>query len=324
MIKGLVSIIVPIYCVEEYLDTCLQSISEQTYAQLQVLLVNDGSPDQCPEICARWAAKDPRFQVIHQENRGVSTARNKAMPLIQGEYLLFADADDWLEPDMIGKMVEKFRENSQVDAVFCGYKEVEDRSGAVLKTVAPEAKGAVDRDEGVAEIFGQYSTMLWNKLFRTAMLPERAEFAPDIKIGEDELWMIQNLKNAGGIYLMEDPLYCYRNRSAGASKDFSLSPARLTEIDSQKRVLEEISDYGSETLVLLAQKRMYFTCQVIMKRAFYQGDVALFTKIDREIAQVRKVWFAHHRNFLGKCRRKLVEAMMRRRFPSRLVRLLDK
>ena len=324
MIKGLVSIIVPIYCVEEYLDTCLQSISEQTYAQLQVLLVNDGSPDQCPEICARWAAKDPRFQVIHQENMGVSTARNKAIPLVQGEYLLFADADDWLEPDMIGKMMEKFQENSDVDAVFCGYKEVEDRTGAVLKTVAPEAKGAVDRDEGVAEIFGQYSTMLWNKLFRTEVLPERAEFAPDIKIGEDELWMIQNLKNAGKIFLMEDPLYCYRSRRAGASKDFTLSPARLTEIDSQKRVLEEISDYRSEKLLLLAQKRMYFTCQVIMKRAFYQGQFALFSEIDEEIAQVRKVWFAHHRNFLGKCRRRLVETMMRRRFPSRLVRLLDK
>lgn len=324
MIKGLVSIIVPIYCVEDYLDACLQSIADQTYTQLQVLLVNDGSPDQCPEICARWAGKDPRFQVIHQENLGVSAARNRAIPQIKGEYLLFADADDYLEPDMIGKMMEKFQENSDVDAVFCGYKEVEDRTGAVLKTVAPEIKGAVDRDEGVAEIFGQYSTMLWNKLFRTAILPEKAFFAEDIKIGEDELWMIQNLQYASKIVLMDAPLYCYRSRSAGASKDFSLSPARLTEIDSQKRVLEEISVYHSENLLLLAQKRMYFACQVIMKRAFYQGDFDLFAKIDRDIDQVREIWFAHHTNFLGKCRRRLVEVMMRKRFPARLVRLLDK
>lgn len=324
MIKGQVSVIVPIYKVEKYLEKCLKSISEQTYKDIQVILVDDGSPDNCPSICDAWVKNDPRMQVIHQKNQGVSAARNSALKVVQGEFLAFVDADDWIEPTMIEHLIHAMDMDECVDAAFCGYKEVEEKTEHTFRIVRPVGNKVVGRNEGVAEIFGEYSTMLWNKLYRTSVLLDHHEFDRNLKIGEDELWMIQNLKNARKIALLDEPLYCYRSRSDGASKNFTLSKARLSEIDSQKMVLAEIKAYGAENLTLLAQKRMYFSCQTIMKIAFYQDDTTLFKQIDQDIDEVRKIWFANHNNVLGKYRRLLVEHMMRTHFPKKFVKLFDK
>lgn len=322
MKAGLVSIIVPVYKVEKFLFQCLESISNQTYENIEVFLVNDGSPDNCPEICEKWVNKDERFYVLHQENKGVSAARNRALHKISGEYLLFVDSDDWLDIKMIESLVKKMQKN--VDAVFCGYNEVDEVSGALLRVVSPSERGSVSRDQGVAEIFGEYSTMLWNKLFRTEILLKSSLFDEKIRIGEDELWMIQNLYYAKEIVLVDTPLYNYRFRLSGASKDYSLSEARLSEIESQKKVLEEIKKYANDELTLLAQKRMYYSCQKIMKLAFYSKDYNLFSRIDKEIEEVRSVWYSHHRNILGICRRKLVEMMMRLHLPCKLVKMFDR
>ena len=93
-----ISIIVPVYRVEAYLRKCVDSILAQTYPYLQVFLVDDGSPDQCGPICDEYAAKDSRITVIHQENRGLSAARNAALDLVEGQWIGFVDSDDWIEP----------------------------------------------------------------------------------------------------------------------------------------------------------------------------------------------------------------------------------
>lgn len=319
-----VSIIVPVYNVEKYLDQCIQSIINQTYRNLEIFLVNDGSTDKSGELCNIWSKYDTRIHVIHQTNQGVSVARNVALDQITGQYLLFIDSDDWIEKFMVERLVSKIETEVDIDAVFCGYVEFEDDSNKNLQIVSPSLNRIIDRNSGVAEIFGEYSTMVWNKLFSTKLLNEMIYFDTNLKIGEDELWMIQTLKTAKNISLIDDPLYHYRKRTVGVSKDFTLSLARLSEISSQKQVLQEIVDYRSEELLLLAQKRMYYTGQLIMKIAFYQGDIELFQKIDRDIDNVRQIWYAHHRNYLGKCRRKLVETMMRNHFPACLVKIFDK
>ena len=94
----LISVIVPVYKVEPYLDRCVQSIVSQTYENLEIILIDDGSPDQCPAMCDSWAERDPRIRVIHKENGGVSSARNEGLKAATGTWLSFVDSDDWLHP----------------------------------------------------------------------------------------------------------------------------------------------------------------------------------------------------------------------------------
>ena len=96
----LISVIVPVYKVEDYLDRCVESIVNQTYWNLEIILVDDGSPDNCPAMCDDWAAKDSRIKVIHKENGGLSDARNAGMTVATGELMGLVDRDDWISPDM--------------------------------------------------------------------------------------------------------------------------------------------------------------------------------------------------------------------------------
>ena len=98
--KALISIIIPVYKVEKYLEKCIQSVINQTYENLQIILVDDGSPDNCGKICVEYAKKDHRIEVIHKSNGGLSDARNKGLEIAKGEYIGFVDSDDYIESDM--------------------------------------------------------------------------------------------------------------------------------------------------------------------------------------------------------------------------------
>ena len=106
---SLISVIVPIYNVEKYLDKCIESIVNQTYKNLEIILVDDESPDNCPEICDKWAERDSRIKVIHKENGGAGSARNAGIEASSGEWIGFVDGDDWIEPNMYEKFAGSFR-----------------------------------------------------------------------------------------------------------------------------------------------------------------------------------------------------------------------
>ena len=118
---ALVSIIIPIYNIEQYLDRCISSAANQTHRELQIILVNDGSTDRSPEICDRWAAKDSRIVVLHQENGGVSAARNRGLDTASGEYILWLDSDDYLAPDAVKCLLDTAAETS-ADMVICDFE----------------------------------------------------------------------------------------------------------------------------------------------------------------------------------------------------------
>ena len=113
------SIIVPVYKVEKYLPKCLDSILAQTFTDFELILIDDGSPDRCGDICDEYAAKDDRLIVIHQENKGVSAARNAGLDIARGEYIGFVDSDDWIEPEMYETMLATAKE-SEAEIVACG------------------------------------------------------------------------------------------------------------------------------------------------------------------------------------------------------------
>ena len=121
----LVSIVVPIYKVEQYLERCVQSICNQTYPKLEIILVDDGSPDQCGELCEMYAKKDERIRVVHKENGGLSDARNEGVKYATGKYILFVDSDDYIAEDLVEKTVE-VAETQNCDIVLFDYYYVED------------------------------------------------------------------------------------------------------------------------------------------------------------------------------------------------------
>jgi len=103
MISGLVTVVVPIFKVEKYLNRCIESIVKQTYEKIEIILVDDGSPDNCPEMCDEWAKKDSRIKVIHKQNAGLGMARNTGIDNANGEYICFFDSDDYIHPNTIEK-----------------------------------------------------------------------------------------------------------------------------------------------------------------------------------------------------------------------------
>lgn len=130
--KPLISVIVPIYKVEKYLDRCIQSIINQTYKNLEIILVDDGSPDNCPKMCDEWAKKDKRIKVIHKENGGLSDARNNGIETSNGEYLTFIDSDDYVDQEYVLSMVKRIL-NDNSDMVISSHKVIFDNGNIIDK-----------------------------------------------------------------------------------------------------------------------------------------------------------------------------------------------
>lgn len=151
----LVSVIVPVYRVEAYLDRCLRSVTGQDYTDLQIILVDDGSPDASGQICDSWAERDGRIQVIHKENEGLGMARNSGIECARGKYILFVDSDDYIAPEMIGRLTQEL-EQSGGKVCYSGFVDV-DRDGNHTAGRPPEKliyEGAEIRDEFLAEAVG--------------------------------------------------------------------------------------------------------------------------------------------------------------------------
>lgn len=131
MEQPLISVIVPVYKVEQYLERCVTSIINQTYKNLEILLVDDGSPDRCGEMCDEFAKKDSRIRVIHKENGGLSSARNAGLDIINGEYVGFVDSDDWIESEMYKSMLDLILEY-KAQIVCCGIKKIDENGNKYL------------------------------------------------------------------------------------------------------------------------------------------------------------------------------------------------
>ena len=144
-----VTVVIPVYNVEKYLNRCLKSIVSQTYKNLEILLVDDESPDRCPEMCENWAKSDERIRVIHKKNAGLGMARNTGIENATGNFICFVDSDDYIELDTIEKAYRRAIE-CRADVVYYGYNIVS-AEGIVTKTYKPEIDKLVYVGEEVAE-----------------------------------------------------------------------------------------------------------------------------------------------------------------------------
>lgn len=222
-INDLISVIVPIYDVEQYLNQCVESIVQQTHKNLEIILVDDGSPDLCGLLCDEWARKDARIKVIHKENGGLSDARNAGMAVAKGNYIGFVDSDDWIENNMYEIMLRTLLDTN---ADFCACGIIDSYSNKnIVRPIIPHI--------GVSKDFLRmlYDNTIFpvsscNKLYRKEILNNFS--FPKGKICEDAFTTYLLIDRAKKITQIQTPLYHYRIRD-NSIMTAAFRPARMDE-----------------------------------------------------------------------------------------------
>ena len=249
------TVIIPIYKVKEhYLRKCLNSLGAQGRKDFQVLLIDDGSPECNGKICDEYAEKDERFLAVHQSNKGVSEARNAGLRLAQTEWVIFVDADDWVEPKLVESLYQA-KERYDADIYLYDYfEEFPDRQ--IARKLGAES-GILNAEwEKQLQIAPFHflkqkrrkrmyvAHAVWNKMFRLACLKENEIwFEKEIKRGEDSLFLVQALQCARGMGYLNIPLYHYRRRRESVTNKYNMEILRDNEILFQKKE-EIIRKYG--------------------------------------------------------------------------------
>lgn len=237
--QELISVIVPIYKVEKYLDACIESIVNQTYGNLEIILVDDGSPDNCPAMCDAWAEKDSRIKVIHKKNGGQGEARNFALDIASGRYIGFVDSDDKISPAMYEKLLELLSEND-ADAVQCAMLNFSDPDQTVFPVLTVEPKCEIlDREKAVRYLLADRITSTCPNTLLRKELAEKVRFDTGI-INEDVMWIYRVLKYSRKTVITDEQLYYYLQRDGStmnskySSKRFDALDATLLKADSIK------------------------------------------------------------------------------------------
>lgn len=208
-VQPLVSIIVPVYKVEQYLARCVDSLLAQTYTALEILLVDDGSPDGCPQLCDAYAAQDARVRVLHKQNGGLSDARNAATPQAKGEYILFVDSDDWVHPQTVAYLMRAACESGADIAVCDWYYARAEKPPAALSYAPPQC---MTGQEAVACMLYQqgFTTCAWGKLYPRAVAQQF--LYPVGKNCEDLFTTYKMLYTVRAVAYVRLPLYAYFQR----------------------------------------------------------------------------------------------------------------
>ena len=263
----MISVIIPMYNSEKYIERCLRSVCEQTYQNIEIIVIDDGSSDNGEKICKRIANSDSRIYVYHFENHGVSWARNKGIELAKGEYITFIDSDDYIDKEMIKNMVDHIHE---ADLVICGIKRVNSLTGAVIGGwLYGEGIYSIKKYLGLLEksnmnpfFGGPYCKLINKKL----LIDNNIKFMLGQSLAEDFCFNLDLLNHINKIYIIEKEYYCYMSNTIG-----SLSQYNYQKLDDElffqqeKRTYEKYCnlmkqhEYKSEPDILLQMWKMYIS-----------------------------------------------------------------
>ena len=244
----LVSVIIPVYNVEDYLDRCVASVVGQTFQNIEVILVDDGSTDGSAEICDRWSAKDSRVKTLHQTNQGVSTARNAGLQAASGNWILQVDSDDYMAPHTVERML-RTAESTAADMVICDFVKGSEECYSFGTTPGP----AAELEDGVSVIGRIYENahaalqygVPWCKLSRKDLY-DGIQY-PDGKIFEDIYTTHKLLYRCKTIAVLQDPLFYYFQRP-GSIMSASFSMKKLDYLQALVERVEFFEDHGLREL----------------------------------------------------------------------------
>ncbi len=274
-----ISVIVPVYNVEKYLEECLDSIIHQTYQKLQIVLVDDGSTDSSGIICDEYAKKDSRITVLHQTNQGAGAAKNAGLELIKGDYFTFLDSDDYIELNMYEVLIEKMN-NYDVDIVQCLFTN-EGVNQSLFNNYVFQRKGIrkLSPKKYLYEILYDWKyALLWNKLYKSNLLGT-IRFPRGRKI-DDEFFTYKLIGRASSILCIDSSLYHYRMRKTGVMNESSKRRLVSERVES----FEERYHYISETYTSLASDYYKHLSEYIDYELKQTEDLALieFLKIKQK------------------------------------------
>ena len=244
----MVSVIVPVYNVENYLRQCIESLLKQTYSNLEIILIDDGSTDKCGEICDEYAIADERIRVFHTENRGISAARNAGLDAAKGDYIGFVDSDDWIEPEMYELLLNAAKQKN-ADVSVCGswYEYHSNSEEANINNIEYHGKDCLK-----ALVERKFRTAVWNKLFQRRLF-DSVRF-PEGRSFEDLAIMHLVFSNVNLVVSVDKLLYHYRQRSNSMVKTYSA------------RVLLDLADAFIDRFKYLEEKEVetFSACENIL------------------------------------------------------------
>ena len=269
MSKDMISIIIPVYKTEKYLKRCIESALNQTYQKLEIILVDDGSPDECPRICDEYAHKDNRIKVIHKENGGVSRARNIALNMANGKYITFLDSDDFLEQKAC-EILYKTALQYNADVVICGMTM---RYSSSSVDVYYDNKVYKNKACLCAYLADEIRPEACGKLIKRELI-DNVRFDENISYGEDMLLNFHIIKKAECVVNVEDCLYNYNQYNTSAATAPYITKARINSYLITKHILNECANsVDTKKIALWRHIRGLFA---IMSRIITSNDTKMF------------------------------------------------
>lgn len=237
----LLSIIVPVYNVEKYLRRCLDSILAQTYKNIEVILIDDGSPDNSGEICDEYASRDNRIRTFHIENNGVSSARNFGLKKAKGEYIGFVDSDDYIAPEMYEVLVKNLEEYNAGISI-CGFSQ-EDVNGEFHRYWEEDVLKTFNTAEQIEYLLVNkyYRCSIWDRIFKKEVL-NNVFFHKDINIYEDMLFDYEAIKNSQKAVYTSTPYYYYCENDSNSAARSPFSDIKMDIIKVCEFIFEDINN----------------------------------------------------------------------------------
>ena len=285
------SVIVPVYKVEEYLPACIDSVLQQTFGDFELILVDDGSPDRCGQICEEYAARDSRIRVVHKPNGGLASARRAGIKVAQGKYVFNLDSDDTIEPDTLECAYTAIRDTG-CEIVSFAYRWVQDGDGRTVNTTFDSLEeGFYDRTAIETHLFPKLlmdrnmqhvSYYLSGKAVRRTLLtPHQLGVSESISLGEDLCCVVPCYLHANSVYISKKLAYLYTVRTNSMSKAFNTKQIHLIE-----NVIHEISKHDTTKIAdFPAQLARYscFMCFAILAAAAEGSHFECIKELKREM-----------------------------------------
>ena len=278
--KEKVSIIIPVYKVEKYLDECVDSVVKQTYDNLEIILVDDGSPDACPSMCDEWAIIDDRIKVIHKDNGGLSDARNAGMKIMTGDYVLFVDSDDYLALNMVEELLKK-AEQYDCDIVMCN---------KIVVTKTNQEKelddGSIQEFEGddIVENYlyqnNDFCSGIWNKLIKMDIIKD-LEFPKGLN-SEDYYMYSLIYYRAKKMIRYNKCLYYYRVRKGSICKS-GVNDQTFAKIEVAKMAEKNLLEQGYTNTRAIKSFRMHSYHDVLNYLLRFKTDPKIIRELKKEL-----------------------------------------
>lgn len=291
----LISVIVPVYRVEAFLPRCLDSVRNQTYRNLEILLVDDGSPDNCGKICDEYAQIDPRFRVIHKENGGLSSARNAGLDAARGALIGFVDSDDWIAPEMYEKLLSAL-EKWGAQLACCGRYDVREKTGQQKIGLCPKTDECLSGVAFAGRIF-RYDgcdSSACDKLYRRELL-EGLRY-PEGRVCEDMPVTYRIALKAERVALCPEPLYYYYHRQGSITQTVEITDKTFHYSQNTAEIYPYIQKNYPEIAESARYLRVHSLAHILLLLS--QSDKAVREKYRTRYADARRELRRHTGFFL--------------------------